>query len=149
MLTGIGVVIIVTGGILYVRGQSAPDTMLPPGTQPTPTYSYSLDASPAGEPRYVTYSKASFDAAKGKKRVFFFHATWCPTCKTANEEITGRPDGIPEDVVLFKTDYDKETALKRQYGITYQHTFVLVDENGKELKKWNGGGLAELAANTQ
>lgn len=101
------------------------------------------------ESRYVDYTRAAFDSAKGKKRVFFFHASWCPTCKVVNAEIMGNPQGIPEDVVLFKTDYDANVDLKKQYSITYQHTFVLVDDMGKEVKKWNGGGLTELSANTR
>jgi thioredoxin 1 len=51
---------------------------------------------------------------------------------------------LPADVVVFKTDYDTEKELKKKYGITYQHTFVLVDNEGNSIKKWNGGGVKEL-----
>ena len=85
------------------------------------------------ESRYIEYSPEKFAQASNKKRVYFFHASWCPTCKVANEEFSANPNGIPEDIVLFKTDYDTETELKRKFGITYQHTFVFVDENGKEI----------------
>lgn len=139
------IVIIVGGAYRYFDTKSSPPPI--PGSEPTPTYTTSMEK--IQESRYTEYSKNAFAAAKGKKRVMFFHASWCPTCKAANGEFSGNPDGIPEDVVLFKTDYDKEAELKKQHGITYQHTFVLVDENGKELKKWNGGGLTELAANTK
>lgn len=101
------------------------------------------------ESRYVAYSKSAFDAATIKKRVYFFHATWCSTCKTADTQFTDNYNSIPEDIVLFKTDYDTEKELKKQYAITYQHTFVLVDAAGKEMKKWNGGGIVELIQNTK
>lgn len=52
-------------------------------------------------------------------------------------------------MLLFKTDYDTEKALKQKYGITYQHTFVYVDKDGKQIKKWNGGAIDALIANTQ
>ena len=107
------------------------------------------DAMMKKESRYIEYSPMSFEKAKDKKRVYFFHATWCPTCKSTNTEFTEKSEGIPTDVVVFKTDYDTNAALKKQYAITYQHTFVLVDENGKEVKKWNGGAIAELVANTK
>lgn len=97
---------------------------------------------------YQPYSKAAFDAAKGMRRVLFFHATWCPNCKAADADLTKNLAGLPKNVVVFKTDYDKETALKRQYGITSQHTFVLVDAGGKALAKWSGGGVREIAAKT-
>jgi len=101
------------------------------------------------ESKYIEYSKEAFDLASDKKRIYFFHATWCPTCKAANTEFTNNLSQIPNDVMLFKTDYDKETDLKKKFKITYQHTFVLVDTNGNELKKWNGGGLKELISNTK
>jgi len=94
--------------------------------------------------RYVDYSKQAFDAAGDKKRVYFFHAKWCPECKAANLAFNQNYDLIPEDVVIFKTDYDTETALKKQYGITYQHTYVWVDDTGKEIKKWTGGDIEEI-----
>lgn len=97
--------------------------------------------------RYLDYSKEVFDNAVGKKKIYFFHAKWCPTCKVANEEFLREEDKIPNDVLLFKTDYDTEKELKTQYGITYQHTFVLVDNEGKEIRKWNGGGITELINN--
>lgn len=100
-------------------------------------------------PRYVTYSPPSFEEVKDKKRVYFFHATWCETCFAANKEFTEKRDLIPEDVVLFKTDYDSEKELKKQYGITYQHTFVYVDSDGNQVKKWNGGAIDELKTNTK
>jgi len=99
--------------------------------------------------RYSSYSKTAFDAAKGKKRVYFFHAPWCPTCQAADAEFQADIDTIPKNVEVFKTDYDSSKELKQKYSITYQHTFVQVDENGQEVTKWNGGGLEELIANTK
>lgn len=95
---------------------------------------------------YVAYSKQTADMAhaNGKKVVLFFHAPWCPTCKVADKEFTDRMAELPTDVVVFKTDYDSETALKSKYGITYQHTFVQIDKNGGEITKWNGGGVDEV-----
>ena len=34
-----------------------------------------------------------------------------------------------------------------KYGITYQHTFVQIDAEGKEITKWNGGKIDELLTN--
>jgi hypothetical protein len=36
--------------------------------------------------------------------------------------------------MVFKTDYDTQKELKTKYKITYQHTFVLVDEAGDAIK---------------
>ncbi|MDV6375821.1 thioredoxin family protein [Deinococcus arenicola] len=114
-------------------------------TATTPTTS-AMDARMV---HYAPYTKAAYDAAKGMKRVLFFHATWCPNCKAANADIVKNLGNIPADVVIFKADYDKEVALKKQYGITSQHSFVLVDDSGKALKKWAGGKLSTIISKTK
>lgn len=93
---------------------------------------------------YLDYSLAAYNAASDQKRVLFFHATWCPTCKAANIEISSNLDQIPAGVVILKTDYDTEVALKKKYNITYQHTFVEVDAYGEVITQWNGGGIDEI-----
>lgn len=99
--------------------------------------------------RYQPYTKAAFDAARGTQRVLFFAASWCPNCRAADADIVRNLARVPAGVTIFKTDYDKEGALKKQYGITYQHTFVLVDRDGRALKKWAGGKLDQILANTR
>lgn len=106
------------------------------------------DAAMASAGSYTDYSAAALETAAQKgKAVLFFHASWCPTCKAANEAFTTRTSEIPADVTILKTDYDAEKDLKARYGITYQHTFVQVDAEGNEITKWNGGDIEELQAN--
>lgn len=94
--------------------------------------------------RYVAYTPQAFAAASNEKRVLYFHADWCPTCRPFNAELSTRTDEIPSGVVVFKTNYDTENALKQKYGITYQHTFVIVDSAGNEVSKWNGGSVDQF-----
>ncbi len=100
--------------------------------------------------RYVEYSKTILTQSKDLRRVLYFYATWCPSCKVANEDFTANPNKIPEDVVVIRTNYNdpdtdqEEKDLAKKYSITYQHTFVQVDSTGKEITKWNGGGTDEL-----
>ena len=98
---------------------------------------------------YIAYTKEAFDKASTQKRVLFFAASWCPSCRAADKNFNENLKKIPENVVIFKTDYDTETALKTKYKITYQHSFVFVDAKGVELKKWSGGGIDELLINTK
>jgi thioredoxin 1 len=98
---------------------------------------------------YIAYTKEAFDKASTQKRVLFFAASWCPSCRAADKNFNENLKKIPENVMIFKTDYDTETALKTKYKITYQHTFVYVDAKGAELKKWSGGGIDELLVNTK
>ena len=98
---------------------------------------------------YLDYSKEAFDKAAGQKRVLFFKASWCPSCRSADKDFTANLKKLPENVVIFKADYDTEVALKKTYAITRQHTFVYVDKAGKSLKTWSGGATAEILENTK
>ena len=88
---------------------------------------------------YLSYNSQNLAIAQENGRaVLFFHAKWCPTCRAADETINRELDQIPADVTILKVDYDKEKDLKKKYRITYQHTFVQVDENGNEVTKFSG-----------
>lgn len=68
--------------------------------------------------------------------VMFFHAAWCPSCQAANTALNSA--GIPDGITVVKVDYDNSTDLKKKHGITAQHTFVQVDQDGNQVKKWAG-----------
>lgn len=95
---------------------------------------------------YLDYSPETLksELAEGHKVVLFFHAPWCPFCKAADAAFKAKLDQIPTNVVVLKTDYDSNTALKQKYGVTYQHTFVQIDKDGNMITKWNGGDIANL-----
>lgn len=140
------VVVFSLGSVFLFASRGSVDKTAPalPGT----SLSGGSDTSSVNEGgRYVTYSENQFNSMSDKRRVYFFHASWCPTCKVANSDFEQNGARIPQDVILFKTDYDSYAELKRRYGITYQHTFVQVDRDGNEISKWNGGGVNELIAN--
>lgn len=92
---------------------------------------------------YQNYTPKSYANAQDQSRVLFFYAAWCPYCRTADKALEkGR---FPDDVVIFKVDYDKEKSLKAQYGVAAQDTFVLVDSKGKKLTEWRGLKSAQAA----
>lgn len=105
------------------------------------------------ELRYVEYSDDVLTSSSSRRRVLFFYANWCPTCKPADMDFTKNSAAIPEDVQLIRVNYnDTETDqaekdLAKQYGVTYQHTFVQIDPTGKVVTKWNGGSTSELVTN--
>ncbi len=99
--------------------------------------------------RYQIYSTEAVKTAQqaGKTVVLFFHATWCPECKAADKAFKSNLDSIPENVVILKTDYDSNTELKKKYGVTYQHTFVQIDNNGNKITSWISGDVEMLKKN--
>ncbi len=145
IFVAIGILVYFNNNFVQKTNTQNPDQKKVSAKSDSITKDSTIDTSSS---RYFDFSKTTFDKVSDKKRIYFFHAKWCPTCKAANEEFMQNNDKIPTDVVLFKTDYDTEKELKAKYGITYQHTFVYVDSSGSEIKKWNGGGVAELISNT-
>ncbi len=105
------------------------------------------------EAKYTSFSTEVFTDSATNRRVLFFYANWCPTCKPADASFSENVAKIPADVTLFRVNYnDTETDqgekdLARKYGVTYQHTFVQIDAKGNEVAKWNGGKIEELLAN--
>lgn len=94
---------------------------------------------------YENYAPEKLALAKTGKVILFFKATWCPTCKEIDTDITKNLKNIPSDVHILTVDYDTAVALKQKYAVTYQHTFVQVDATGNQLKKWSGSPtLADL-----
>lgn len=103
--------------------------------------------------RYVEYSRSALDSASNNRRVLYFYASWCPTCRPADADFKANTSKIPEDLTVIRVNYNdpetdqEEKDLAKKYGITYQHTFVQIDGQGKEIMKWNGGKINELLAN--
>lgn len=83
---------------------------------------------------YSDYSADKLSATD--KNVLFFHASWCPACRWADKNFANSE--IPENVNLLKVDYDNSADLKEKYGVTMQHTYVLVDSKWEMIKKWSG-----------
>lgn len=86
---------------------------------------------------YETYSPEKLSLASDGKVLLFFHAVWCPICRSVEAEINSNPEVIPAGVHILKVDYDKEIALRQKYGVTVQHTFVQVDSSGNLIQKFN------------
>jgi thioredoxin 1 len=102
----------------------------------------------AAHGNYVTLADYSANAAKyaDTKKVYFFHASWCPTCQAIQKEIDADMNSIPSGVTMIKTDYDSNTTLRQKFGVTTQYTFVQVDANGDKTDKWSATSLADALA---
>ncbi|MDB5037030.1 MAG: putative exported protein [Bacteriovoracaceae bacterium] len=89
---------------------------------------------------HEAYSQSAFTQAKKEnaKILFHFHADWCPTCiqqaKTL-EALKADPD--LKDVRIFRVDFDKENALKHEFKVTAQSTFIAL-RGGQEIGRSTG-----------
>jgi hypothetical protein len=41
-------------------------------------------------------------------------------------------------MTIVEVDFDDSQDLRTTYGVTIQHTFVQIDDNGQGLRKWSG-----------
>lgn len=96
---------------------------------------------------YQNFEQAKMIAAEAPT-VLFFYASWCPTCRSAREQFNKRQNEF-KNINIILVDYDNSKDLQKMYGVTYQHTFVQIDENGESLIKWNGGDVDKLLSNVR
>ncbi|HVI69106.1 MAG TPA: thioredoxin domain-containing protein [Magnetospirillaceae bacterium] len=115
------------------------------------------DTNPVPEPEppaeqktpgaYKIYSPEAVAATKGTK-ILFFYAAWCPQCRQLDGQITAGP--LPDNVTIFKVDYDTNQSLRQKYGVQLQTTMVKIDDNGNSLQKfvaYDNPTLASLIEN--
>lgn len=113
-------------------------TLLKPNQLGQTQQSTSPQATPkAPEPttssgQYIDYSDGTLASTQGR-RILFFYASWCPQCRALEKSI--QDTGVPSGMTIFKVNYDTQTALRQQYGITLQTTIVEIDASGALLKK--------------
>lgn len=148
MVIGIVALIAIIGGVVYVSSDSKvendgvmeDESMMEEQHDDAMTDDSMMEDGGVVEASVGTYEEYSPEklASADGKVVLFFHASWCPTCRSLNSNIEKNIKDIPEGVTILKTDYDKEIALRQKYGVTYQHTLVQVDAEGNKIASWGG-----------
>jgi thiol-disulfide isomerase/thioredoxin len=140
--------LVILAGVALAAGSAAgcgagERTASPAAAQSAPA---SASAPPAPDPAalppdpgYVDYAayeahRAAFD---GRKVVLFYWASWCPDCANHNALLTvdATYHLLPPNLSIVKVDYDDNDVRQVGYQVRQQDTFVLVDRNGKALRK--------------
>lgn len=113
---------------------SAPIPAAPPGSAAPGT------STPGSSGEFITLDQYRKDpsAYSATDTVLFFNATWCPPCQRTVDNLNARNKSFPAGLTVVSVDYDTNDDLRKKYGVTYQHTFVTVNANGDQLKKWSG-----------
>lgn len=107
---------------------------------------------------YLEFTQSDYDqaVASGNTIVLDFYANWCPICRVEEPALLSSFNALNDsNVVGFRVNYndddtdDAEAALADQFGVTYQHTKVIV-RNGqiglKTQNTWDETSLAEALA---
>ena len=92
---------------------------------------------------YFEFNKADYEKALAEDKVIvlYFYANWCPICKAEQPEVFAAFDELnKENVIGFRVNYkDTETdadeqALAKKFGITYQHTKIIIKDGQRVLR---------------
>lgn len=111
---------------------------------------------------FIEFNQEDYEKAKkeGKVIVLDFYANWCPVCRAEGPELHAGFNELASDkVVGFRVNYndsdtnDSEKKLAKYFGITYQHTKVILKDGEVVLKtqdEWDKQTfLAELEVITE
>lgn len=110
---------------------------------------------------YLAFIKTDYEKAKREGKIIFldFYANWCPICRAEAPEIqVGFDSLLTDNVVGFRVNYndsetdDDEKALAKEFGVTYQHTKVILKDRQQVLKdgdQWDRQRFAKELAKIQ
>lgn len=89
----------------------------------------------------LSMDEAIAQAKNESKKIFlYFGAEWCPPCKMMKANIFPADkvkEALENYVVLF-VDADENRPLAIKYQVAGIPAFMIVDENGKVLKRHSG-----------
>lgn len=92
----------------------------------------------ADESVYTEWNQHVYDTFLGKgPMILFFYAGWCPYCRKSDEVLLNALPQLEGGVIWLKVNYDTENELKKEYGVTLQDTFVVLNAQGNVVAKYN------------
>lgn len=97
---------------------------------------------------YIPFSLEKYNEAKQQGKYIFleFYASWCPICASQKPHLESAFSDLSRTnskIVGFQVNYrddqtdQSETDLARQFGISTQHTHVILDPNGNVVLRSN------------
>lgn len=126
--------------VVSEKQKADPISNTTPDTRPAPEVK--------AETGYITLADFNSDTKKydNSKKIYFFHASWCPICQSIDKDIASDTSKIPDGTVIIKTDFDSSTSLRQKYGVTLQYTFVQFTSDGTLQKKWSATSYDKVLA---
>ncbi len=111
-------------------------------------YSGKLLAGTENTP-YLEFSKEDYEKAleENKKILLYFYANWCPICRVEQQSTFAAFNELQDsNLIGFRVNYrdsntdEDEEALAKEFGISYQHTKIILKNGERVLKapdSWN------------
>jgi YHS domain-containing protein len=116
-----------------VPNESAPIDMTADMTVPAATTGVWIDSFEKGK---------ALAAERQLPMLLHFEAVWCGACRTMESSVMNKPDvqdELGESVIGVRIDADQHRDLISRYSISSLPTEVVVDADGKELARYEGG----------
>ncbi len=151
ILIGSIIVIIVIASIAFFAGQNSrsgngnsnPSNQIASSEEGKMIAGYNGKVLAGSASPYIVFNKTDYEKALASNKIIFldFFANWCPICREEAPNLKAGFDALQTDkVVGFRVNYndtetdEDEKKLAQEFGITYQHTKVIL-KNGKEINK--------------
>lgn len=74
----------------------------------------------------------------GIPAVIDFYATWCGPCKKMAPFYDELKEKYSDKINFITVDIDQQPEIAKEYNVTAVPTFVIVDEEGKEIDRVTG-----------
>lgn len=71
-----------------------------------------------------------------KDVALFFHSKTCSSCAKLDKAISTDTDDLPENMVVFKTDWDDNQELAQEYNVSTYHTVAIMQEDWTTKNFW-------------
>ncbi len=98
-----------------------------------------LVSEPGHAPYYTNLDEAMTAAAQKNQPIAIkFYTDWCSWCKVMDTVTLVEANNIAyftNDMVMFKTNAEKDTLISRKYAVNVYPTVVLVDGKGNEIDR--------------
>ncbi|HLD59721.1 MAG TPA: thioredoxin domain-containing protein [Candidatus Bilamarchaeaceae archaeon] len=105
---------------------------------------------------YLSFSKEKYDKSKQEGKTIFleFAADWCPSCQSQHPKNVEAFEQLKDkEIIGFRVNFkdsntdEDEVNLAKEFGITYQHTRVILNSEGEVVQKatgeWSSGKIIE------
>lgn len=153
VIFGAGILLLIAAaGIIVLQSQNSSesnvvrqDEYVSSGNQESVTtiegYSGSVLAGKSSP--YLEFQKADYEKALNSGKIVFlnFYANWCPICRAETPAVYSAFGKLTTDnIVGFRVNFndsdtdEDEKALAKEFGVTYQHTKVILKDGKQTLK---------------